>query len=68
MSDELDYEGMGIELAKQLRWDGIGILKVAISALHDANFHAEADEVQRSLDELEAMEDILNFNDPKEGN
>jgi hypothetical protein len=37
-----DEEGLGLVIAHHFEWDGLAILKSAMYALEDANFHTEA--------------------------
>lgn len=46
-------EVLGVILAKYCRWEGPKILDIAIHALDDANFHAEAAKVQEIAETLQ---------------
>ena len=49
---DLQDAGLGIAIAQWARWDGIRVLRVAFSALQDANFHHEAAQVDQMLKAL----------------
>lgn len=48
----MDNDERGQELAAALGWDGISILETAIAALSDANFHAEAEILEKMANYL----------------
>jgi hypothetical protein len=41
-SSATDEDALGILISQHFKWDGEAILRVAESALEDANFHTEA--------------------------
>jgi hypothetical protein len=45
-------EGLGLAISSWAEWTGEKILRVAIHALEDSNFHTEAEKIQEILDEL----------------
>lgn len=45
-------EGLGLVMASYFEWDGLLILETCIHALTDANFHTEAEEIQKLLDKV----------------
>lgn len=47
-------DALGRLIAKYVRWNGQGILRVAASALEDANLHAECEVVERMANELKS--------------
>lgn len=48
-----DAECMGLLVAHYFEWDGIAILKTAVEALTDANFHSESAVVGKLLKSVE---------------
>lgn len=48
-----ELEKRGAELAAACKWNGTEILAIAMYALTDANFHAEAAKLGDMVDELE---------------
>jgi hypothetical protein len=52
---ERQVEGLGIAISQWSKWDGIKILHVFYSALSDANFHHEAEQVKKMIEEVEAL-------------
>lgn len=59
--NDTDLEMKGIKLSAELGYDGLGILKVAIAALTDANFHAEADVFAEMLRALEITDNECSY-------
>lgn len=55
-------EKMGRNLACDVAWNGDQVLIVAIEALTDANFHAEAKVLQKMLDALLNSDDTPEYN------
>lgn len=51
--EERETEGMGIALAHWTQWDGLRLMRIFFSALEDANFHSEAEQVQEMIERLE---------------
>jgi hypothetical protein len=49
MKDEV---ALGILIARHFKWDGDAILRVAVAALEDANFHTEAERVDEMRETL----------------
>ena len=45
-----DSDALGVLIAHHFEWDGMAILQTFYSALEDANFHTECEEVQRMID------------------
>lgn len=58
---EIDLEMKGIKLSAELGYDGLAILKVAIAALTDANFHAEAEVFTEMLTALERTDNECSY-------
>lgn len=50
-------EKRGEELARACKWNGVDILAIAMYALEDANFHAEAAKLGELVDDLEHAND-----------
>lgn len=51
--EDLELETLGLLISRFTQWSGDSILKVAIAALEDANFHTEAGELREMLERLE---------------
>jgi hypothetical protein len=47
-----DTDALGILIAHHFEWDGIKIMETFFSALEDANFHTEAEQVLVMLESL----------------
>lgn len=50
-----DEDALGLLISVHFEWDGVSILKTAISALEDANFHTEAALIEDMLKKVEAQ-------------
>ncbi|KPK66567.1 MAG: hypothetical protein AMS21_02075 [Gemmatimonas sp. SG8_38_2] len=48
-----DTEMLGILVARHCEWTGIEILKVAVEALQDANFHTMACAIEEGIESIE---------------
>lgn len=48
---------LGSDLATKLGWDGVQILQVAMEALTQANFHAEAEVLEQMVKFLEQTDE-----------
>ncbi len=51
-------DALGRLVAKYVKWNGLGILRVAASALEDANLRAECEVVERMANELKGETEI----------
>ena len=49
-----DLERMGEDIAHTCEWNGLEILRVAIAALTDANFHDESKILEQMLSAIES--------------
>jgi len=52
-SKATDEQALGIMLSQYFEWDGLALLKVAYSALEDANFHTENRTIEQMIKKLE---------------
>jgi hypothetical protein len=48
-----EEQGLGVLISRYFDWNGDRILKTAVAALEDANFHREAAAVQKLIDEVD---------------
>ena len=53
-AETVQEEGLGIDLSHCAQWDGIKIMRVFRSALEDANYHAEAAQVEEMIKAAES--------------
>lgn len=58
MSEPSDIISKALELSEWAGWNGVGILQVAIEALTDANFHQEAEILNKMVEAIEEMGDV----------
>ncbi|MBZ0284462.1 MAG: hypothetical protein K8L97_27225 [Anaerolineae bacterium] len=49
------------DLSQQLKWNGFDILRVALEALTDANFHREAEVIEQMLKVLETSDKLPTY-------
>lgn len=59
--NDTDLEMKGINISRELDYDGLAILKVAIAALTNANFHAEAEVLTEMLTALERTDNECSY-------
>jgi hypothetical protein len=50
LNKDMTAKQIGQAIAKLTGWDGFAIMEAMKAALTDANFHAEAEQVQKMLD------------------
>lgn len=56
-NDDGVYDAVGQALAYAAGWDGITLMRVLSYALTDANFHTEADAVERMITDAQGEDD-----------
>ena len=47
-----DAEALGLIIAWYFEWDGLKILETSREALEDANFHTEAEVIEKQIDKI----------------
>lgn len=54
-----DEEACGLVIAHHFEWDGLAILKTAMWALEDANFHTESGLIEKMIQQYESDSVVL---------